>query len=491
MARRLRAVSQGSAAQRQPFAPPAPSSSDSARDGAASHVRAPGRLARTLARLARVDGRVFAALIALEVLVALVLLVPRSDVAATGAGFGDVAAALLRGDGYGMRVPCGQFDVARRLPLAPVFLAAVGLLGGGAWSAVLLRGALLASLAGLTLSRFCAARGQRCWQNPVWTALLALLACCPMFAKHLSQLSYEEGWSLVLVPCLLVAGVAVLDTSATASRSRGAWGLALGALAAALFSLKSTYLPLHLCACAALAWAALRRRSRWSGLGLLLALCAPLAWGSFVWARTGQFSVGSSWDGENLFRGFCQACALVYPSQSLDRLFDTAVLATPSGPVHAEALPGRCAFTGEWAWDAFYRQRALADAGAPGIGAYLGKKLGVLLFEVRPVPWVGNGGALRSALVLVSFVLARAALGLALVLGWRWRRALRRQPSVLVFGGAALAALAAPLLVGFAYDRHTFVLLVAAAALAAAIATVIHADPEADPQPVARAPRLD
>lgn len=477
MARRLPAVSQASAPARQPVTPlaaPAPPSDDLALAGATSHVRVPGRLVRGFRRLARLDGRVLLGAIALQVLLALWLLVPRAGVAAAGAGFGEYAASLMAGNGYRMEVPCGQLDVARRMPLQPAFLALVGLLGGGAWSAVSSRAVLLAAVSLLVISRFASERGVRWRMGSPWTAALAVLALCPMFAKHLSQLGYEEGWSIVLVPCLLVAGVAVVDPSPVAARSRGNWSLTLAGLAAAVFLLKSAHLPLHLCACAALGWACWRHRSPLAGLSLLLAACAPLGWAAFVLVRTGQLGLGSSWDGENLYRGLCAACARVYPTHSLDRLFDTPLLMTPSGPVVAEVLPPRCAFHGEWSWHGHYRDRALAAARGDSVGllAYLAKKLGVLLLEVRPVPLLAAGGLARWLIVVPSFVLARCALALALVLGWRRRAELRRLTPALVFGAAALLACCLPLLLGFAYDRHTLVVLVAGLFFAAAIATM-------------------
>ncbi len=470
-------MTHGQSAARHPYAQPDLLAPELPATGVSSRVRPKRHVGRGAALLRGcLDGRVLTLVIVLEVLVASYLLVPRSGVAAAGAGFGEYAASLAAGTGYRMQLPCGQLDVARRMPLQPVFLAAVALLGGGAWSAVVIKLVLLVGVAGISIARFAAERGRVWWRSPPWMALLAVLALCPMFAKHLSQLGYEEGWSIVLVPCLLVAGLAVLDPSPAARRSRPAWCFWFGALAAGLFLLKSAYLPLHLCACAALGWVWLGHGERRAGWALLLALAAPLGWSAFVFVRSGHASLGTSWDGENLFRGFCEACTRVYPSHSLDRLFDTPVIATPSGAVYTEALPARCDFPDEWAWDAHYRSRALAAAGssAPGLAGYWLQKLAVVLVEVRPVPLLGAGGALRALLVASSFVLARGAIVLALVFGWRRRAELRRFAPGLVFASAALLALVAPLLVAFAYDRHTFVVLVAILFLAASIATMIH-----------------
>jgi hypothetical protein len=417
----------------------------------------------------RLDGRWLVALIALEVVAYLMLLVPRAAVDTAGAGIGEYAASLATGQGYAMTLPCGQLDHARRMPLAPAFLALVRLAGGGVWAAVLARLALLLGL--LVLAIASRRPRERWWQQPVWTLPLLLLAAAPLFAKHLGQLGYEEGFSIALVPSLVLLGMSVLDPS-PAEPSR--WiDVGFGALLGAVFLLKSAHAPLWLVGAAALLWAALRRRRRSAWAGLLLALAAPMAWMVYVWAATGRLDPGTSWDGENLFRGWCTACARVYPWQSLDRLFDTDAIATPRGVVRPGLLPPRCAFPNEWAWSDHYRDRALDWALAfPGEGLrYLAQKAWVVLFEVRPVPLLGALDGTRSAVVTGSFLLLRAAALAALVLGWRRRAQLARLTPCLIFGAACCAALCVPLLVAFAYDRHTVVVLVTFLWAAAGIAS--------------------
>jgi hypothetical protein len=418
----------------------------------------------------RVDARWLVALIALQVVVYLILFVPRAGVDTAGAGLGGYAASLATGHGYSLSLPCGQLDHARRMPLAPAFLAAVALAGGGVWAAVLVR-------LGLLLGLLCAAiasgnrPGERWWRQPVWMLLLALLAAAPLFAKHLAQLGYEEGFSIALVPSLVLVGMSVLDPPS--ERRRGWVDVGFGALLGAVFLVKSGLAPLWLVGCATLAWAALGRRRASAGAGLLLALAAPLGWVAFVFAATGRVDPGTSWDGENLFRGWCAACARIYPWQSLDRLFDTGAIATPGGLVPTALAPPRCAFPSEWAWSDHYRDRALEWVAAePGEAArFLLHKAWVVLLEVRPVPLVGGLDATRSAVVIGSFLVLRgAALG-ALAVAWRRRAVLAGFTRFWLFGVACCAALCVPLLVGFAYDRHSVVVLVAFLSAAAGIAS--------------------
>lgn len=419
----------------------------------------------------RIDGRWLLALIALEVALYLILFVPRAGVDTAGAGLGGYAASLATGHGYALPLSCGQIDHARRMPLAPAFLAVVALAGGGVWAAVLVRLGLLLALLAAAIASGCRPE-ERWWRQPVWTLLLALLAAAPLFAKHLAQLGYEEGFSIVLVPSLVLVGLSVLDPPASERRSRGV-DVAFGALLGAVFLVKSGHAPLWLVGCSTLAWAAFGRRRPTAWAGLLLALAAPFAWMAFVWGATGRLDPGTSWDGENLFRGWCAACARIYPWQSLDRLFDTAAIATPGGLVHTGLAPPRCAFPSEWAWSDHYRDRALEwAAAAPGEAArFLLHKAWVVLLEVRPVPLVGGLDVTRSAAVIGSFAVLRgAALG-ALVFGWRRRARLACLTRFWLFGAACCGALCVPLLIGFAYDRHSIVVLVAFLCAAAGIAS--------------------
>jgi hypothetical protein len=417
------------------------------------------------------DGRWCIALIALEVLTALVLLVPRAEVASAGAGLGEYAASLAAGRGYVMDVPCGQIDHVRRMPLAPIFLAGVSLLGGGLWAAVVARLGLLLTLLVWLVARFARAHGPSWWRSPAWVGLFAVLAASPVFAKHLAQTGYEEGFSLLLIPCLLLAGLGTLDTSPGADARRAFWCIALGALLGAVFLVKSGYVPLHGVGCVALVWAGLRHRQRSAWIGLMVALAAPLAWGAFVLRASGRLSLGTSWDGENLFRGWCDAGYRIYPWQSLDRLFDTAWITTPGGAVPAPPTPPRCAFPSEWAWSDHYRDRALAWATrTPASGALFAmQKALVVSFEVRPVPGVGASDPSRLLVVVLSFLVLRGASLVALVIGWRRRAALARATPSLLFALGASLALCAPLIIGFAYDRHSVVVIVAVLFLATGI----------------------
>jgi hypothetical protein len=202
-----------------------------------------------------------------------------------------------------------------------------------------------------------------------------------------------------------------------------------------------------------------------------VALAAPLAWGAFVLRASGRLSLGTSWDGENLFRGWCDAGSRIYPWQSLDRLFDTPSIAIPSGAVPAPHAPPRCAFPNEWAWSDHYRDRALAWAVESPVRAarYALQKALIVLLEVRPVPWLGASEPARAFVVVLSFLVLRGAALVALAIGWRRRAALAQAVPSLMFAAGACAALCVPLIVGFAYDRHSVGVLIAFLFLATGI----------------------
>ena len=93
----------------------------------------------------------------------------------------------------------------------------------------------------------------------------------------------------------------------------------------------------------------------------------------------------------------------------------------------------------------------------------------VVLLEVRPVPGVGASDPLRALVVVQSFLVLRGAGLVALVIGWRRRATLARATPSLLFAAGASLALCVPLIVGFAYDRHSVVVIVAFLFLATGI----------------------
>jgi hypothetical protein len=76
---------------------------------------------------------------------------------------------------------------------------------------------------------------------------------------------------------------------------------------------------------------------------------------------------------------------------------------------------------------------------------------------------------LRALVVVQSFLVLRGAGLVALVIGWRHRATLERATPSLLFAAGASLALCVPLIVGFAYDRHSVVVIVAFLFLATGI----------------------
>jgi len=436
--------------------------------------------------------RALLVLLLLEALALAFMRIPTASVTEAGFGFGPYVEGMMGGHGYSAVGDCGQREWATRMPLVPWLLFAVGALGGSLRSASVLKSLVLVGVFALTLSRFQRWFGDDTRSRQTWAAILASWAAMPAVAKHLSEVSYEEGCAILLVPTLLLCLVALW--AAPAHRRLDGWLVTTGALLTALYLLKSSYLPfifIGFCLLCGRVFSiergagALQRGAgalqRSAGaLAVTLALLGPALWIAHTHGKTGQARLGTSFDGANLYRGMNRQALLVYPEHSLDVLFTgTSDLLQALGIRRA---PDRCSFRDEWAYDAHLREEASRFVwDAPGEAARLAlRKLWVVAFEVRPVPH--QPADRRTAFVLnsASFVIGRAMLVvLTLLLLRKLRcRASERRPVRDPTGLAVVllaAGLVVPLLLGFAYDRHTLVLLVSLMTLLGAVHSALGA----------------
>ena len=246
--------------------------------------------------------------------------------------------------------------------------------------------------------------------------------------------------------------------------SRRLMGLSLG-LACLLYLLKASLLIVFgVTALATAAWAVRRRCAHLLVLALLAALL-PLAWGTYVKAQSGRFSVMTSYDGENLRRGWNAETARIYPVIEIDRVFDSRVAYLPGGElVPIEAKPLRANFANEWAWSDYNRAAAMT-----WIKAHPGDAAGLELRKVQnyflswhetPASYGADGRVaalgqrLKNWLVMIWLLSARAVVyAFVAGCGWLWLRAPDKRPAI-GFAAFLAAGYAAPCLMGFNFERH-------------------------------------
>ena len=423
------------------------------------------------------------------VLMPLIALVPRyfliqralaaQTVEQTGFGFGDYVDSLLHSGELRTCVrppfkPC-QPDrclYATRMPVIPMLYAGLArLVGEQSVTVDLLKCILTAALvAGLL-----AVLVRDAQPTVAGVVLLYALYFGPQALKHGAAIEYEEGLLLDLELALAIAAAYLLRPELAASGARRiAMGFIALAIAVLMYFIKTTALLTLL---VVIALFALRARAGWRlNLAAASLVVIPfIAWGMHTAATSsGGVHLSSSWNGENLFRGYNSDSLAIYPQVSLDRIFDSrqAVLADGTRvPLGDDSEHQQC-FADEWAWNESYSQRALVWLKGHPLEAVLFdlRKAWVTLVEIRHTPYQvaaaeqdpGYPRGVNVAMLiwmilarLISFVLVFRLLGE--VAGARRIGALW----VLALLGAGFA----PYIAVFAYQRHVVPLLVMAGGL--------------------------
>ena len=201
---------------------------------------------------------------------------------------------------------------------------------------------------------------------------------------------------------------------------------------------------------------------------VVLGLLPMIAWGSFTLAATGRWSLSSSWNGENLLRGFNSESYEIYPDVSVDRIFNT----TEAVMVDGRIVPmghwiDRPKFDDEWRWSDYYanlaKQWALSHP--KEVFLFTLKKAWAVFVDVQRVPrktvagaekepWFGGVG---EAVGVGWMVIARILFVAFCVGAFVEARATRSIGPL--WPVAVLAAYSAPYVIVFASQRHVIPML--------------------------------
>ncbi len=363
-----------------------------------------------------------------------------------GFGYGVLIAAIEDTGEY--RVPEGVHypDVAfsaHRLPFIPFFLLALKDVVGDdlRWVALVkcfFFGGLLVVAVTTVL---------RTARAPLW-AVLVLLGVgltMPRWALNVFEVGLEEGYNITVLGLLF----ALLWFDDAAGKARFSWVLAVGCLLVLLVFLKSSMVYWCL---AVPVLAGLRRRD-WREAAVLLSVVAMGLYGlaAFNERSSGRFTIGSSWEGWNLYKGNSEHSLELYPPYSLDLL-----------DYEGKVVAGR-PLVDEWDHNAYFKQRAVAFIRThPGAFLELAvRKAWIFYGEIRASGLSQRGESryarpeylLQIPWMVVFRVMLWAAILLALQTLWRapWRSdAAVVALTYLVF----LALYSAFHVIGFAYERH-------------------------------------
>lgn len=396
----------------------------------------------------------------------------RQSIFTTGFGFGDYARNLFADGEFRTCtkppfVTCqpDQCQYATRMPVVPILYAALAALVGEQSGSIAFAKCVLTAL---VLAGLLAVLVRDLRPSIAGVVLLYALYFGPQALKHGASIDYEEGVLLDLELALAVAVSYLLRPTLLGTLRRttvmGAVAVGIGVL---MYFTKTTAL-LSLAVVAGL-FLCDQRVGRQPKVAVgVLAVLPFLAWGAHTYATSGSVHLSSSWNGENLVRGYNSESLAIYPQISLDRTLDSRRAVLEDGTsVALGAYASRSCFADEWAWSRFYADEAVAWLRSHPLEAarFTLKKLWVTFVELRHTPYqVGATAAdaeyppfVRTAM-LGWMVLARLVLlSLVVCLVIDLRTGPRAESLwTLILVGAAFAPYAAV----FAYQRHLVPVLI-------------------------------
>jgi hypothetical protein len=292
--------------------------------------------------------------------------------------------------------------------------------------------------------------------NPLALFLFGTIPVCmtPVLAD-VSNMQVEEGYaySLIALCFTIVSAALLIDREAQRKSSKSIIGDVLfGVLVCLIYLTKSSLLPLCICLC--MGYAVLPNLRTASRCVPILVLGATLlSWGVYQLSHSGQFSFGTSVDGMNLHKGNNPYFLQLYPPVPGTNL-DSSDWQLNIGKT----------FSSEWEFNAYHKREALQFISSHPEDTLrgLGRKTYEFFLSTEKIGSTRATG-LTEYWELTSLVLFRVCnlFGLAIAAGFVLRNRISRE--FRIFSGfyilTCLAA-ALPYLIGFAYTRHTSILII-------------------------------
>ncbi len=367
-------------------------------------------------------------------------------------GFGDLVGSLLQRHVY---ASADGLFTAHRMPLIPYFLTAISLVSTNGLFVHLAKNLLVFSLSGLAFWAI-AAKGRSVNRKQL-IFLAACLFLSPRFILYGTMPDVEEGY-LIHFLAILFAGLFFFDELDL--QHRPGFLIVLAFFNAALFLTKSSMLLSSTVLCAA--YVLRSGRDRRVAVPFTSAIAGSLLlWGAMNTAHSGRFTLSSSIDGWNFYKGNNELTAELYPPYNLDILDQDGRLAV------------LVSSKGEWVVDQEARGQAITFIVTHPLDALrlLARRCFVFFVEVRRTPiWVGERQVSSffdwiAIVFMAAFrLLFYAMVAVAVRSLVRGRCLSAREPHPLALNAGAfltfIIAYAAPYLAGFAYERHVMPLMV-------------------------------
>ncbi len=360
-------------------------------------------------------------------------------------------------------------DYATRMPGVPYFLLGTSFFANDLRTAALIKTVFLSSLLILLCRNFAGVRlTHSVMQRRALFALAAFLTLSPNLIKHAAMPFYEEGYILEVLALAAISLMSLL-TSNTRTARAARYVVPVAAVSAA-YLFKSSLVVVWLVTSLFVAYIAARSHRRGLASVLIaLALVAPTGWMLHNWTHGGRATMMSSFDGENIFRGWNVHTLDMYPDCTLDLLFQP-VAVCGARTVAMPTEPSRAGFATEWEWNDHYVRRARDWVIRHPAAALetLGTKFYTVFFSIRIVPHyrVSEGArdtdrsAPEELLTGGWLFLGRLAEGAWLATSvYLMRQGDGQARRVAAASFAFPIAYALPYVLGFGYERHFSLLI--------------------------------
>ena len=360
---------------------------------------------------------------------------------------------------------------ASRMPVLPLCLSWLGRISKKSRDAAVVKCLVLTLLSALFLVWFEKVHRTMFPRSGAAWCILLPLALSPEVARIAAMITPEESIVLELLFMWTLAFLMGLVALARGCRNHGTPLIALcQALGSGLYLLKSSMFLVFLTSLSlGILWT-VRHRNIKTVLFLVIPLMPILAWGLHTRLATGRFSIATSWDGENAFRGLNSEAYELYPDVSLDQVFSNQRAHLRNGAAVDIQAPVPVFFKDEWAWNDYFRDRSIAWLKAePRLAfKFLCKKTENFYFSIEETPYAvfldarGPRGDEAQRFYVGSWLIYGRLMQVCMVAFMLvlWAQGGSCQRTLVAGVLAANAAYSAPYLAIFNYERHIVVYLV-------------------------------
>jgi hypothetical protein len=376
--------------------------------------------------------------------------------------FGPYLKSLYDGKGF---AGCDTYgcDYSSRMPGLPYFLLAIS----GLTTSMRVAAAIKVVLLSIMVYFACRAPSKRLTtRTPMhlvfYAAVSIFIVFSPNLIKHTSAMNYEEGYNIEL---LAVTTLCVMTLLLMPKLEAGWVRYVVPIVTASLcYLFKSSMILVWLSVSAIVLYVALTSGRKWLAVALLaLAVVSPLSWLAHNYATGHRLSVMSSYDGENMFRGWNAHTLDIYPQCTLDVLFEPIDVCMGKKMDYPKEV-GRSDYATEWDWNDGYKKRATDWIVQNPLAAIktLGVKFYTVAASVRLAPYrlsdryvERSRGAIEEALGSAWLTIGRLfelfGLVMSVVLLLRGDARARH---VAIASLLLTAAYATPYVLGYGFERH-------------------------------------